>query len=146
MLTIDASVWLNADSPKEVHHEESRALLDWVALYQTPIVVPTLLCVEVAAAISRTRRDISLAREYAAQMALLPFVRWVGLDQILAAQAAVLAAQDAIRGADAVYAAVAAGAGSTLLSLDKEHLTRLVGVIPTHSPADALARLKLVAP
>ena len=38
-----------------------------------------------------------------------------------------LAAEHGLRGADAVYAAVAIEAGCTLVSLDGEHLTRLPG-------------------
>jgi predicted nucleic acid-binding protein len=140
MLTIDASVWLNADSPIEAGHPESRALMDWVAKYQIPVFVPTLLRIEVAGAISRTRGDAALARDYSAQLALLPFIRWVALDDLLAAQAAELAAGHGLRGADAVYAAVAAVSGCTLVTLDREHLTRLVGAIPTIRPAEALAR------
>jgi predicted nucleic acid-binding protein len=107
MLTIDASVWVNADSPTEENYASSRALLDWVANRQTPVVAPTLLLVEVTAAISRVRGNSALARDYAARMAVLPFIRWIALDEPLAAQAAELAAQHALRGADAVYVAVA---------------------------------------
>jgi predicted nucleic acid-binding protein len=60
-------------------------------------------------------------------------------------RALVLAAQHGLRGADAVYAAVAQQAGCTLISLDHEHLTRLVGLISVQTPEAALAELT-VAP
>jgi predicted nucleic acid-binding protein len=52
-----------------------------------------------------------------------------------------LAAQHGLRGADAVYAAVAHEVGSTLVTLDNEHLTRLVNLITVYTPAVALAAL-----
>ena len=139
MLTVDASVWVNADSPAEPDSAASRALLDHVAAAGTTIFVPTLLRVEVAAAISRVRKDAALALEYAEKLAALPFVRWVALDAELAARAAVLAADHGLRGADAVYAAVALVHGCDLISLDHEHLTRLAGVVQVRTPSQAIA-------
>lgn len=134
MLTIDASVWVNADSPAEVGSGESRAFLEHVATSGIPVVVPTLLCVEVAAAISRARRDPVLAREYSDRLALLPFIRWVALDESLARHAATLAAAHALRGADAVYAAVAIAHRCELISLDQEHLQKMPGVLRVRAP------------
>jgi len=56
-------------------------------------------------------------------------------------QASALAAQQALRGADAVYAAVAVQYECALISLDNEHLTRLAGVVETRTPADLLTEL-----
>ncbi|HWL92864.1 MAG TPA: type II toxin-antitoxin system VapC family toxin [Phycisphaerae bacterium] len=139
MLTVDASVWVNADSPAEAESASSRAFLDRVVAARTPIIVPTLLRVEVAAAISRTRKDAALAREYSEKLAALPFVRWIALDPPLAARASVLAADHALRGADAVYAAVAIVHGCELISLDQEHLTRLASVLAVRTPSQSLA-------
>jgi hypothetical protein len=46
-----------------------------------------------------------------------------------------------LRGADAVYAAVAQQAGCTLISLDHEHLTRLGSIVVVRTPAAALTDL-----
>jgi predicted nucleic acid-binding protein len=135
MLTVDASVWVNADSPTEPESASSRAFLDQVAAARTSIVVPTLLRVEVAAAISRTRKDVALARDFSEKLAALPFVRWIALDASLAARASVLAADHGLRGADAVYAAVALTHGCDLISLDREHLTRLASVLKVRTPS-----------
>lgn len=78
---------------------------------------------------------------FAATIARLPHVTVVSLTPDLAETAAKLAAQHALRGADAVYAAVALTVGSILVSLDSEHLTRLVGVVQTATPAAALKLL-----
>jgi predicted nucleic acid-binding protein len=63
------------------------------------------------------------------------------LDRALANTAAALARTHRLRGADAVYAAVTQQFGTTLISRDREHLTRLVGIIPVQHPAAALAAL-----
>jgi predicted nucleic acid-binding protein len=92
-------------------------------------VVPTLLLVEVARVISRTRGDAALGSRYAETMRQLPFIQWVPLDEAMAVRASALAATRALRGADAVYAAVAVAYGCELVSLDREHLTRLPPVL-----------------
>ncbi len=60
------------------------------------------------------------------------------LDVELGQQARKLAAQYGLRGADAVYAAVAHQVGSTLISRDNEHLTRLNGIITVRTPEAVL--------
>lgn len=139
MLTIDASVWVSGDSPNEPDSASSRAFLDRVATESTVVIVPTLLRVEIAAAISRVRNNPVLAKEYSEKLAALPFVQWVTLDPALAEHAARLAADHFLRGADAVYAAVALVHGCELISLDQEHLTRVTSVVRVRTPAQALA-------
>ena len=139
MFTIDASVWVNADSPTEPHQPDSRALLDLLFARGVPIFVPTLLPAELAGAIARTRGDSALAEEMAKAILALPGVRWLALDDALARRAAELAARNRLRGADSVYAAVALTHGCDLVSLDREHPTRLAALVPTLTPADALA-------
>ena len=135
-------MWVNADSPAEPHQAESRALLDLLFARGLPIVVPILLPVELAGAIARTRGDSALAEEMAKVVLALPAVRWIAVDDALARRAAELAARHRLRGADAVYAAVALSHRCDLVSLDREHLTRLATVVPTLTPADALTRLR----
>ncbi len=146
MFTIDASVWVNADSPSEPGHAASRSLLDALARARTPVVVPTLLPVEFAGVISRTRGQPELARAMAEAMLGLDFVRWIALDAQTARGALELAAARRLRGADAVYAAVAAAHGCVLVTLDQEQLTRLPPAVRTMTPEDALAMLGSVRP
>jgi predicted nucleic acid-binding protein len=131
---------MNADSPAEPNHQASRALLDQIAANQLSVIVPTLLLVEVAGVINRTRGDAALGSRYAEAMRQLPFIQWVALDEAMAVRASALAATRALRGADAVYAAVAVAYGCELISLDREHLTRLPPVLRTSTPAEVIAR------
>jgi len=71
----------------------------------------------------------------------LPGQHWIPLDDDLAEQAARLAAERRLRGADAVYAAVARCYGTTLVTQDRQQLQRLPGAAPTLTPDEALAQL-----
>lgn len=137
--TIDASVFVNAFNPAEAGHVESQRLLAQFRAQATPLIAPTLVLPEVAAAIRRGRADEDLARRFAAAISRLPHLVLVSLDQILSQQAGEIAAQYGLRGSDAVYTAVALHFGSTLITLDREQLTRVAAVLTTRTPAEALA-------
>ncbi len=137
--TVDASVFLNGFNPYEAGHEESLRLLTRIRDEAVPIVAPTLLLPEVAAAVSRGRGDADLARRFAASLRRLPRLILVALDETVADQAADIAARHRLRGSDAVYVAVALRFGSTLVTLDREQRERAASVVPTRLPAEALA-------
>lgn len=139
--SVDASVFLNAFNPYEAGHEQSHRLLARLQERATPIIVPTLLLPEVAAAISRGREDDALAREFATALSRLPHLVLIPLDTVLAQQAADIAAQYRLRGSDAVYAAVALRFGSVLITLDREQRERVASLLPTYDSAQALAEL-----
>jgi len=136
--TVDASVFLNAFNPYETGHDESRRLLARLQERATPIIVPTLLLPEAAAAVSRGRDDDKLARQFADALGRLPHLVLVPLDTTLAGQAVDLAAQYRLRGSDAVYAAVALRFGSTLITLDREQRERVAVSVPARYPAEIL--------
>jgi len=141
MYTVDTSVWVNSFDQREPGHAISRQWLQQLAGQTIPIVVPHLLLVEVAGAISRTRQDVAQAQAFAKALSQLPNVTFMALDETLALHALMLAAQHGLRGADAVYAAVALQENCTLISLDKEHLTRLTTVVQVQTPAEVLSSL-----
>lgn len=71
----------------------------------------------------------------------LPGQAWVSLDDVMAEESARLAAEYRLRGADAVYAAVARRYGTTLVTLDRQRLKRLRHALLVLTPAEALDRL-----
>ncbi len=145
MYTIDASVWVNGFDQREPGHEISRKVLGLLHARGASIILPNLVLVEVAGAISRTRGNHAQAEAFAASLSRLPNVTFAPLDKLYAHLAQTLAAQHGLRGADAVYAAVAKQAASTLITLDNEHLTRLTDIITTCIPAAVLNDLMLAA-
>lgn len=141
MYTIDASVWVNSFDQREAGHEISRQVLARIGSAGLPVIVPNLVLVEIAGAISRTRQNTEHAQAFVTRLRALSNVTFVVLDDMIAAEATTLAAQHALRGADAVYAAVVVRHGCTLISLDQEHLSRLPGVVSVLSPTAVLAEL-----
>jgi len=140
--TVDASVFLNAFNPYEPGHQASNEFLAHLQQHALPIIVPTLLLPEVAAAISRGRQDGALARDFALGLTRLPHLIMVPLDEMLARQALDVAAGHRLRGSDAVYAAVCLRFGSTLVTLDREQQERLAAVTAACQPVTALDDLQ----
>lgn len=139
--TVDASVFLNAFNPGEVGHADSNRFLSLLQTRAIPTIAPTLLLPEVSAAISRGRQDANLARAFANTLSRLPHLVLVPLDNVLAQQAAEVAAQNRLRGSDAVYAAVALRFGTLLVTLDREQRDRVAKVLVTSTPTQALTNL-----
>ena len=138
MYTIDASVHLSALNPAETHSAASQAFLELVQQQAVPLFCPTLLLVEVAAAVARVFGDAERAVALVTALRGLPNQTLVPLDDALANLAARLAAVARLRGADAVYAAVAQHYSTTLVTLDRQQLDRLPPDVRTARPAEAL--------
>ena len=136
--TVDASVFVNAFNPHEEGHAESLAILTAIQQTSDPIIVPTLLLPEIASAVARASDDTSGALQYAGATAALPHLTVVSLTAVIARQAAELAATHRLRGADAVYVAVARRYGTTLVSRDEEQRSRAAALVPCQTPEDAL--------
>jgi predicted nucleic acid-binding protein len=137
--TVDASVFVNAFNPREDGHAESLRVLELIQRRGDPVIVPTLIIPEIAAALARASDDSVGAFQYSQATAALPHLTLVSLTPTMARQAAELAAVHRLRGADAVYLAVARRYGTTLLSRDAEQLTRGIAVATCQSPEEALA-------
>jgi predicted nucleic acid-binding protein len=140
--TLDASVFARDFDVRDPEHATCHALLQQLAAAAIPVVVPTLLLAEIAATISRERRDPIGARLAVEALRAQPHIQFIPIDDTLAQEAAELAADYALRGADAVYVAVARRHGCTLVSLDREQRERPAAIITTRTPADALAELQ----
>lgn len=136
--TIDASVFVNAFNPHEEGHGASLQLLAAAQERGDPVIVPTLLVPEIASAVARASDDTVGALEFANATAALPHLTLVALTAAMARQAAELAATHRLRGADAVYLAVARRYGTVLVSRDDEQRRRGAGIVKCLTPAEAL--------
>jgi predicted nucleic acid-binding protein len=150
LLTIDSSVFVSAARPNEIGNDESTGFLAWVRNTRPRLFLPTLVMAEVAAALSRTGSKPGLAQQYAMAVGQLPNTVMVVLDGGLARQAAAFGAQHKLRGADAVYLALAALFAVELVTLtfatigvtlDREQLERGATILQTLTPADFLATI-----
>jgi predicted nucleic acid-binding protein len=137
--TVDASVFVNAFNPHEEGHAESLQILATIRERGDPVIVPTLLVPEIASAVARASDDRTGALRYAHATAALPQLTLVTLTPAMARQAAELAATHRLRGADAVYLAVARRYGTTLVSRDEEQRTRGSVIAMCQTPRQALS-------
>lgn len=136
--TVDASVFVNAFNPHEDGHAESLAILAGIQQGGDPVIVPTLLLPEIASAVARASDDPAGALQYASATAALAHLTLVSLTSVTARQAAELAATYRLRGADAVYVAVARRYGTTLVTRDEEQRSRASAVVTCQTPTEAL--------
>jgi predicted nucleic acid-binding protein len=145
VFTIDASVHINAVNPTEVGSVESQSFLDLLRGQPQPVFSPTLLLVEVAASVARAKNDANRGIAIARAIRGIPDQTWVALDESLADEAVQLGAKHHLRAADAVYAAVARRHGTTLVTLDRQHLECLPSAVPVLTPTEAIAHLTRLA-
>jgi predicted nucleic acid-binding protein len=138
--TIDASVFVNAFNPHEHGHADSLAFLNDIHERSVPVILPALVLTEVASAIARATDDDVGAIEFASTLAGLPHVTIVALTAAVAREAAQLAAMHRLRGADAVYAAIARRYATTLVTRDEQQRQRASDVVPCLTPQEALDR------
>jgi predicted nucleic acid-binding protein len=131
---VDASVWISRFLVQEIHHARSRGWLETRLAAGEPVLAPTLLLVEIAGALSRRTGDPVLAQRVVGDIVLLPESRFINLTSPLAVRAARLASELRLRGADAVYVAVAEALSLPLVTWDREQLTRAAGRIAVRTP------------
>lgn len=136
LLTLDASVFVAACRRHEVGHAASRALLAAIREAETPLIEPTILPVEIAAALRRADGDAVRARELAEAVMALPNLTLTAVDARFARRAVALATECRLRGADALYVAVAHHYGAHLITLDAEQLERAPSRVHACSPGD----------
>ena len=133
-VTVDASVFVNAFSPTEEGSDQSFEIITRLRDEGIPIIQPTLFIPEVIASVARKKDNPKLALELAQELRNFSSLTLVALDENLADFASEVAANNRLRGSDAVYAAVALRFGTELITLDKEQLDRLPKVLSVRMP------------
>jgi predicted nucleic acid-binding protein len=104
-------------------------------LCSSPVqVAPAILLPEVAAAVARGADDPALARRVLEQLVSAGLVELVAVTVALVEQAARIAADQRIRGCDAVYVALADQLADCLVSLDRQQLERAAGRVAVLAP------------
>jgi predicted nucleic acid-binding protein len=133
-VTVDASVFVNAFSPKENGSETSMAFLSQLSEEGALLIQPTLFLPEVAASLARKQDNSDAALELEKELKNFLNIILIDLDEDLANFASEIATKYRLRGSDAVYAAVALRFDTQLITLDREHLERLKGVLSVETP------------
>lgn len=133
-LVIDASVWVSAFIPADAHHQTTRAWLEAVSPVDT-LTTPALGLVETAGAIARRTGSELLARRACRAIERLPNVLVVVPDGALWNAALGAAAARSLRGADAVYVALADLLELPLVTWDREQRERAGRRVRVITPA-----------
>ncbi len=139
MYVIDASVYVSRLKATEVSHASSKRLLEALQAQRIPVSCPNLVWPEVAAAVASGTGDPTLGLAAVVILRRLPFHAHVPLDNGLAGAATELAAKCGLRGADAVYVALAQRLDCPLVTLDDEQRIRAAGSVNTYSPDQVLS-------
>ena len=130
-LTIDASVWIAAADVTDKFHQPSRDLLRKVVADGTAVIQPAFGRPEVACALARRLRDGTLAQLLTHSLMNRMVTSEVAMDTAFLIATESIGTSQFLRGADALYAAVAQQSQSPLISWDNEHLQRAGGITPT---------------
>lgn len=101
----------------------------------TSVFCPTLLLAEYSASIARRTNDASLAERLVDLLDTLQGLKLESLTESRARRATRTAAIHRLRGADAVYVALAEETGATLIAWDIEMIQRGAAVAPTLTPS-----------
>lgn len=122
-IVVDASVWVARLVSQDVFYEPVK---EWMAAHienTDHFLAPSLLLAELGGAISR-RTTPSLGLKAIQQVQNLPGLQLVEMDHSLLLEAAQLAAELGLRGADSTYVAVAARLDLPLVTLDVDQRER----------------------
>lgn len=130
-MVLDASVFVAAISPSEVHHAQARKFWEGYPDDES-FVVPALFRTEVIAALAR-RGESDEFLDTVDALVSGPRFYAVPLDAALLDGATTVARQARLRAYDAVYVALASSRGDGLCTLDSEILHKARDVLPNLS-------------
>lgn len=134
MSVVDASVWVAAMVEKDRHHRESRAWLAHRINAGESLAIPELALPEIAGAIARRTGEATLGVRAVRRVLATPRLTLVAANGPTWRLATMLAAGLGLRGADAVYLAVARRLGEPLVTWDGEMLARAGDDVTVVSP------------
>ncbi len=119
-VVVDASLWVSSLLPGDAFHHASWEWLQQKTAEGEPLIAPAIMLAEVGGAISRRTSRPDLGRKAVVSLLRLRGLRLVAVDRQLGMEAARIAAQAGLRGADAVYAALARRLSVSLTTWDDE--------------------------
>jgi len=134
MAVMDASLYVALVNEREDAHTSSWAWFEQAQAVREPILAPAIVLAEVAAALSRGLGDPVLARRVVDQLRDSGVVELIPVTLPLAVRAAAIAADYRLRGCDAVYVALAAQRGDSLITLDRQQLERGAAIVAVREP------------
>lgn len=120
MYVVDASVWVSRFLPNDGYHMLSLRWLEERGTAGEMLVAPTLLLVEVAGAVARRTGSSQVGGNAVQLMQHLPNSRLVPMNAQLVRLSIQRAAEGRLRGADALYVALAHRLSLPLVTWDRQ--------------------------
>jgi predicted nucleic acid-binding protein len=134
MFVVDANVWVSYYLLNDVNYAPSKTWLDQQIANSQLLVAPTLLLPEVSGAIARRTGLTNEGLQAIARITNFTTLNLINVTDSLGKRAADLAADLRLRGADAIYVAVAHQIGVPLVTWDNEILTRANRLVQVLTP------------
>lgn len=134
MFVLDASLYVATISETDRFRQRSARWLEACLREGASLFAPSLFAVEIAAAIRRLSGSRTVAERAVARLRDKAFIELLPLTWERAQEAAEVAARTGLRGADAVYVALARELGATLVTLDRQQLERGSGIADVRRP------------
>jgi predicted nucleic acid-binding protein len=138
LYVVDASVWVSWFLLEDAFHDDSRTWFEHVRSQSALLIAPYLLLPELAGSVSRRTGDAALGRRSASLVATLPRTQLMSVGSELSERAARLAGDLSLKGADAIYAALAQRLVIPLVTWDAPLKARGATATPVKTPAELL--------
>lgn len=122
-VVVDASVWVSAILPDEPNHATSQAWVDRWRRDGNQFAQPSIFVTEVGCAIGRRRQYATLATPAVADILVDGSIEFIAVDRAIAESAADIGIPSKLRGADAIYVALAKQRGIPIVTWDNEILS-----------------------
>jgi predicted nucleic acid-binding protein len=136
MIILDSSVWVSVLLSQDSHHLTSIRWFENESDAGQTFVVPGIFLAEIAGATSRRTGLPGLAQQAVTQIGETDRFDVREIDEGIAMLAAEFAAVLSLRGADAIYVALANQLAMPLVTWDREILQRAASVIEVSSPRE----------
>ncbi|MFQ6030744.1 MAG: type II toxin-antitoxin system VapC family toxin [Dehalococcoidia bacterium] len=138
MYVVDASVWVSRFLPSDAHYHPSRSWLGGRIEQGEILASPALLLPEVGGAVARRTGSSELASRIISLLLGLSNLRLVPVEADLTRTSAQLASELRLRGADALYVALARQLAVPLVTWDQEQRQRSGDSVAALTPEAAL--------
>jgi len=112
--------------------------MDRIKITKALVFLPNIVLPEVASAISRGTDNVKKALEFVEELKNIPNFVFIPIDEHHANLSSKLAAENGLRGCDAIYVAVAFHSNVKLITLDNNQYKKASEVIQCLTPKEEL--------
>lgn len=137
--TIDASVFVAFLDNEDCEQLNASKCIEFCQKGNQKIFISSVFVSEVISALGRKTQNMNIALKAYDLIEAMKNIKFVTLDEEFSKKTNSLVARLFLRGADAIYAAIAQNSKSVLITLDKEMQKRSKTYIEVYSPLEFIA-------